>query len=288
MTRRLRGAVAALLLLTGCKAASSETVKPPLWEVTGPQGEKGWVLGTIHALPQAVTWRSPAIDAALAGSDELVLEIADADSVPAIFARLARTPGQPPLAERVVPELRPKVRQVMAEFKLTDAQFAEVESWAAALMISQAAQGEATAEYGLDQALRDATKGKPVGELEGGDMQLRVFDALPEQDQRDLLAGVIDEASRPVSDSGEDPLYDAWAKGDLAALEHESRTGLLADPELGEALLAGRNRAWAPKVAAMLRARRHPLVAVGAAHVVGPQGLPALLEAQGFTVKRVQ
>lgn len=286
--RRVRGVLAALLLLTGCKAASSETVKPPLWEVTGPRGEKGWVLGTIHALPQAVEWRSPAIDAALAGSDGLVLEIADADAVPAVFARLAHTPGQPPLADRVVPALRPKVRQVMAEHKLTDAQFADVESWAAALMISQAAQGEATAEYGLEHVLREATRGKPVSELEGGDVQLRVFDALSEQDQRDLLAGVIDEASAPMSDSGEDPLYDAWAKGDLPALEKEARTGLLADPELSEALLAGRNRAWAPKVAAMLRAGRHPLVAVGAAHVVGAEGLPALLAAQGFMVKRVQ
>lgn len=286
--KSLRGVVAAFLLLAGCKAASTETVKPPLWEVTGPQGEKGWVLGTIHALPQAVAWRSPAIDAALAGSDGLVLEIADAEAVPAVFARLARTPGQPPLADRIVPALHGKLRQVMAEHKLTDAQFADVESWAAALMISQAAQGEATAEYGLEHVLREAAKGKPVRELEGGDAQLRVFDALPEQDQRDLLAGVIDEASAPLSDSGEDPLYDAWAKGDLLALEREARTGLLADPELSEALLGGRNRAWAPKVAAMLRQGKHPLVAVGAAHVVGAEGLPALLEAQGFTVKRVQ
>lgn len=286
--RPLRGALAALLLvaLPACKAAPAEAVRPALWEVTGPQGQKGWLFGTIHALPEAVDWRSPAIDAALAGTDELVLEIADAGAVPAIFQRLARTPGQPPLSARVPPALQAKLAQVMREHKLTDAQFADLESWAAALLISQAAQGDASAEHGLEAVLRTAAAGKPVAELEGAAAQLQVFDSLPEQDQRDLLAGVIEEAAQPAQDV--DPLYDAWAKGDLAALEREAGTGLLADPELQEALLVGRNRAWAPRVAAILRSGRHPLVAVGAAHMVGAEGLPALLEKQGYTVRRVQ
>lgn len=285
--RRLRGAIAALLLiLPACKASPSETVRPALWEVTGPQGQKGWLFGTIHALPQAVSWRTPAVDAALTGSDGLVLEIADAEAVPAVFARLSQTPGQPPLADRVPPSLHARLAQVMREHQLSDAQFANVESWAAALLISQAAQGDATADNGLEEVLRKAFQGKSVGELEGGATQLGVFDALPEQDQRDLLAGVIEEASRPLQDK--DPLYDTWAAGDLKGLEHEARTGLLADPQLHEALLAGRNRAWAPKIAAMLRAGRHPLVAVGAAHMVSADGLPALMTAQGYTVKRVQ
>lgn len=285
--RLLRGAFAALfLILPGCKASQAETVRPALWEVSGPQGQKGWLLGTIHALPEAVDWRSPAIDAALAESSELVLEIADADAVPAVFASLAVTPGQPPLAERVPPDLRAKLAQVMREHKLSDAQFAAMESWAAALVISQAAQGDAVADHGLEHVLRLAVRNKPVSELEGGALQLGVFDALPEQDQRDLLAGVIEEASRPMQEH--DPLYDAWAAGDVAALEREARTGLLADPELREALLAGRNRAWAPKVAAMLRQGRRPLVAVGAAHIAGADGLPALLAAQGYAVRRVQ
>ena len=285
--RRLRGALAALfLILPACKASQAETVRPALWEVTGPQSQKGWLLGTIHALPDAVDWRSPAIDAALAESSELVLEIADAEAVPAVFARLAVTPGQPPLAQRVPSRLRDKLAQVMREHDLSDAQFAAMESWAAALVISQAAQGDAVADHGLEHALRLALKTKPVSELEGGAMQLGVFDALPEQDQRDLLAGVIEEASRPMQEH--DPLYDAWAAGDVAALEREARTGLLADPELREALLAGRNRAWALRVAAMLRQGRRPLVAVGAAHVAGPDGLPSLLAAQGYAVKRLQ
>ena len=56
----------------------------------------------------------------------------------------------------------------------------------------------------------------------------------------------------------------------------------------GEALLVARNRAWAKRVAAMLREGKRPFVAVGAAHVVGAKGLPALLGADGFQLKRIQ
>jgi len=284
---RLRAALAAaLLLLSGCRGAEAETVRPALWEVTGPQGEKGWLFGTIHALPETVDWRTPAMDKALAGSGELVLEIADSRGVPAVFARLSRARGLPRLTDRVPPALRPALRRVLAEHNLSDSQFGDLDTWAAAMMISQAAQGAATAEHGLEAALREAMAGKPIGELEGGATQLAVFDRLPEQDQRDLLAGVIGEAASPPGER--DPLYDAWAKGDLAALERENHTGFLADPELNEALLAGRNRAWVPMIAAILRAGRHPLVAVGAAHVAGDAGLPALLADEGFRVTRVQ
>ena len=62
----------------------------------------------------------------------------------------------------------------------------------------------------------------------------------------------------------------------------------MADVELRAAILTGRNDAWLVKLLPMLEQREKPFVAVGAAHLVGPDGLPALLEAQGYTVKRLQ
>jgi hypothetical protein len=57
-------------------------------------------------------------------------------------------------------------------------------------------------------------------------------------------------------------------------------------PAFAEHLLVRRNARWARTLDAPLR-RGGAFVAVGAAHLVGPRGLPALLAARGFRVSRV-
>ena len=75
--------------------------------------------------------------------------------------------------------------------------------------------------------------------------------------------------------------------GDAAVIEQSTREGFLADPALHEALLAGRNRRWAEVIAPLLEGTPRPLIAVGTAHLVGPEGLAALLEAKGYRIRRL-
>jgi uncharacterized protein YbaP (TraB family) len=61
------------------------------------------------------------------------------------------------------------------------------------------------------------------------------------------------------------------------------------NPGLYDALLKRRNLAWADRLAQELAdGSGVELVNVGALHMVGDDGLPALLAARGFTVERVQ
>ena len=254
--------------------------KPALWEVTGPKGERAWLFGTIHTLPRPAAWHSPAIDKALAGSDRIVVEIAGHDQ--GVFAELSRTPGQPPLASKVPPALRDKLAARLKAVNLDEKAFAEVETWAAALTLAQASAKDANPENGIDRAVVALAGKRPVVELEGTRAQLGIFDGLPEAEQRDLLAAVVAEPDRAADSPAE-----AWLKGDMAAIERETHRGLLADPELRQALFTARNRAWTDRIAAMIDAGGRPFVAVGGAHMAGSEGLPALLAARGYTVRRV-
>ena len=58
--------------------------------------------------------------------------------------------------------------------------------------------------------------------------------------------------------------------------------------EMYQALLVKRNQAWAERIEPLLAEGRRPLVAVGTAHLLGPDGVAALLEARGYTVRRIQ
>ena len=84
-------------------------------------------------------------------------------------------------------------------------------------------------------------------------------------------------------------LAEAWARADRPTLEDYPRWCRCADTPAARArlqrLLQDRNAAMAARLQALHAEGAQPLVAVGALHLVGPQGLPALLQAAGFTVQ---
>jgi uncharacterized protein YbaP (TraB family) len=138
---------------------------------------------------------------------------------------------------------------------------------------------------GVDRALLSSTH-LPVGELEGAQKQLGLFDSLPETAQRAMLSSVVVDAPHAEEDTRQ--LAQAWRNGDMDWIARETGKGLLADPTLRDVLYLRRNRDWSETIARTITQGRHPFVAVGAAHMAGPQGLPALLAARGFRVTRVE
>ncbi len=278
------------LLLAACADDPAPQRHPALWEVSAPGGSKGYVFGTIHALPEGLDWDSPALDKAISASDRLVLELAEETDAAAsrdTFLELGTTPGQLPLDERIDPKHRAALKKALADTRLDPGQFASLEDWATALTLSLAVEAKAGFDpaNGADVALQAKAGNRPVIGLETLAGQLSVFDQLPVTAQKTLLNAVIEESAARARSV---KLVEAWASGDMATLDTEAHSGMLADPRLRDALLVERNREWTRQVAAMLRAGQRPFVAVGAAHVAGVDGLPAMLAAQGFEVRRVQ
>lgn len=276
------------LWLAGCGASSDSgrdwpEPSPALWEVTSPDGNRGWLFGTIHALPDGVAWRTPGFDEALGRSSVLLVEVlqSDLDDAQSVFDRLGTSPDLPPLLQRFEPDERADVTVLLDRAGVSDTSFRHSETWAAALILSASARTGDTAN-GVDRAL--LAERPEVLALESAQAQLSIFDRLPEEEQEDLLLAVAREAAAQRADAS----VKAWLTGDEEAFVALAQDSLLADPELRAALLDARNLAWIERIVAAVDAGDRPFVAVGASHMIGPSGLPALLSARGYRVRRIQ
>ena len=245
------------------------------------------MLGTIHLLPDGVAWRTKDIDRIVSEADLLFVEISDMGNQEAlgrIFVDLGTSQGLPALAQRVPPSKRERLAELIARSGYSPTDFTGIETWAAALILTQS-ENLGEAENGVDRAILNDFSGREVREFEGAYAQLSIFDRLEEEDQRVLLTSTVQDADQAEAEAQR--LLEAWLEGDEATLEEATVTGALKDQQVRDALLVDRNTAWIGKLVPVLRGSAKPLVAVGAAHLVGDDGLPALLEKRGYTVRRV-
>lgn len=266
---------------------------PALWHVEGPNGGEAWLFGGIHALPSDLKWISPKMKKAMDRSDRLVLEVVgleDSAEITKTFQQLGNSPGQPPLADRLPPELRDKGEALRAASRLSPARFETLESWAAAISLAGAATANLAMvrEEGVERVLaaRYRRRDKPVIGLETPARQFTYFDQLEEADQRAMLESVIadaDNAPRAYRD-----MVTSWLKGEPEKLAEAANRGLLQRPQIRERILVRRNRDWAAQIEDLLNLGARPFVAVGAAHLAGDDSVQALLEAKGYKITRVQ
>lgn len=274
-------------------AARAPAANPALWEVSDPDTTI-YLFGTIHLLPPNYSWRTPALDKAIAQSDSLYVETivdpAHPEGIRNALATLDRSQGLPPIGDRVAPSRRPLLEAAIAKSGIPRPAFDKMETWAAAfrLLGVQFAQIGLQGQAGVEQTLKDsfAARGKPIGELETNAQQLAFFDVLPEKAQRALLEGSI----QPPETAGKDfdEMIRGWASGDVEAIARTFNHDLADSPELADTLLKQRNANWSQWIERRLQQPGTVMIAVGAGHLAGPDSVISLLKRQGYRVKRVQ
>jgi uncharacterized protein YbaP (TraB family) len=296
--RYLRRGLAALgiaALASGAALADEAGAKgrPALWQVSD-RDTTVYLFGTIHLLPKDYAWRTPRFEKAVAGSQSLVVEtIIDSSNPMALagdMARLGFRPGLAPLAERVPPAKRAMLEAAIAKTGVPRAAFDRMETWAAAFVLlgTQFKDIGLSGEAGVETVLRSsfASAGKPVGQLETNAEQLGLFDTLPESAQLTLLEGAL-EAPGAMGAQFQGMLT-AWARGDVAQIGATFNEDLAGSPELREALLRRRNVNWTRWIQRRMASPGSVLVAVGAGHLAGSDSVVAMLQREGFRVRRVQ
>lgn len=289
----MRKALTLLLLLVSSACSSpapARPAKPAVWKLSDPDTTI-YLFGTVHVLPTGVSWRTPAFEKMVASADELVLEIADQGdkaATAATYARLAASPGLPPILDRVPADARPRLEALVKKAGLQPSQLDGLETWAVAITLGASLYGEigASPEQGVETQLRTSFAKRPISGLETTAQQLGYFDTMPEATQRTLLISILEDADTAKTDF--DKMVAAWASGDTKAIARTFDDELKKAPEIASVLIDKRNASWADWLKRRLDRPGTVMVAVGAGHLVGKGSVVDLLQRKRVTVRRVQ
>jgi len=276
-------------LLAQAKAKQIQAA-PSLWHIQGEQGEI-YLLGSVHVLPPNIAWRTPAIANALSRSDVFVFEVPQDQSAMTELNTLIQAKGFLPdgesLRRQLPPAALPDYDAAVQASGLPPAMVEHERPWLAGLqmMFAQIGKLKFAADSGVDSLLMsDAAKDQK---------QMRYLETVAEQfallapDDRRLELQEFESSLKDLRDvAGElGPMVKAWSAGDQMALDKVINGDLDEFPEARKLLLDDRNGRWVPKLEAMLKEKHVFFVTVGAGHLTGPKGVPALLRKDGFKVE---
>jgi uncharacterized protein YbaP (TraB family) len=249
-----------------------------------------YILGSMHALPQGTDWDDGAVGTAIDAADELVMELSPAELGAAAAAFRALAPREAPLAidARLTGKALTGYRALEASGGSLNGD--ALDDWAVMVLMGQriAQKAELVPDEGVETQLteRFEAAGKPIMGLERAHAQLMLFETLDPAAQRALLRRAAEKADSGVADVL--AMTAAWGRGDVAALENVINEGIDTVPAARKAILTDRNRRWSTWAIQRMERPGTVLMAVGAGHLVGEDGVPALLEARGVRVRRVQ
>lgn len=287
--RDLRRFLAASAAAT-CLAAGAAGAEPALWEVDGGNSTV-WLFGSVHLLPEGGFEVGGTLADALENAERVCLEIDpgaqdDAETAAITLGRAVDPEGRD-LFELLGPDAD-DVRAAADDADVPLEALAMFEPWFAGLSVSlMAIQARGyDVQHGVEQIVQAEAQeaGKESCGLETLDAQLGMLDGLPAELQSEMLLQALEEADD--IESLVEPMLDAWRRGDEAGLERSLEEDFEGYPELAEALIFRRNERWAEQVSEMLEGDEDVLVVVGAMHLVGDRGLPALLAERGYEVSR--
>ena len=275
-----------------------------LWRATRG-GEEITLIGTLHMDDSrheaTMVALSPALDAA-----RVVLVEAGPEEIAALQSRLARDPALmvqtkgPTLPERLSPELWDKLAQAVRARGVPPFMAAKLQPWYLSMILSippcaLEAMGE---DRGLDARVIEAAeaRGLPVRALEPYDTVFSVFDKMSDADQLSMITSslALEDRSEDMSSTLIDSYFDEearviWEFSRAVALTIEGYSAERVEREFAlmeAALMVRRNQDWIP-VLTRAAADGPVLAAFGALHLSGDQGVLALLQAEGFTLKRL-
>lgn len=251
-----------------------------------------WLFGTYHSSDPEVLSLPPEVRDALVQSRSVAVELLPEEMGDLSALQALLLPTGVRMAALVPDDLHERVIAAFAEVGIPASLADQFWPWAAALTLDYGKENLLEAVEGaqiLDDSVIEMSRkgGKTVVGLETADEQVELLREMSLECQIAYLETSV-EAWEVGPGEERDLLLSLYLRGDHAGMFalFESYRPLLGNEcfaALEHALLTGRNRRMAARLAPMLEVGE-VLVAVGALHLPGPEGLFALLRDEGWEI----
>ena len=282
-------------LLAACAHAQGGST-PLLYEVKS-QSTTVYLFGTIHVGAKKLYPLGAAVEIAFAGSKVLALE-ADPDDQASLMDAMRSGMYRPPdeLSKHISPALYAKLQAALPKIGLPIEYARAMKPYLLGMTIAMMeVQREGyDAQLGLDVhfATLARQEGKQIVELESFAEQIALFNDMPAEVQEAVLQTSLDSIDDGSFRKDLDALVTAWSQGNAEGILDSTKREMDDLPDvtakaLYERIYDERNARMAKKIEGFLGDGRTVFVAVGAGHLVGPAGLPDLLRAKGYAVRRL-
>mgnify|MGYP000052715766 CR=1 FL=1 len=283
------GFAAGLVFSLMLPSASADT---SVWRVSNGEATL-YLAGTVHLLRESDYPLPPEYDQAYREADALVFEV-DLDAMEdlSIQARL--------LAEMTYNDGR-TLREVLNQeaYQALEAYASEVGMPMALMQTFKPGMIVATMQIfefqkmgftpeGVDAHfnVRANEDGKPVLGLETLEEQIAFLASMGEGNESEFMLSSLRDLEG-IEESMEG-MISAWRSGDTELLESMFVTEMREQaPQVYETLLRSRNLNWVPPLIEMLGDEDIEFVLVGAAHLVGEDGLLTLLGQEGYVIEQL-
>ena len=271
-------------------APEASTPHTLLWKISGKGMAKvSYLFGTMHILCSDEAKLSDSLKAVIAGCDEVYFEIKLDDLSNLLGAmKSMQMNDDKKLSDLMSVEKYQKVKNYFSKHG-SMLPFSMLERFKPLLISSliEEQNMNCQATDGMELTIMKELRpyDKPIRGLETMEFQAGLFDSIPYTKQAEELLDYIDSADQYKKMTAD--LAAMYKRQDLDQIDEISRKD---DPAMNgymDLLLYDRNRKWAKNLDTLL-SKKSLLIAVGAAHLPGKDGLIDLLRKDGYTLTPVK
>jgi uncharacterized protein len=285
MSKKLLAASVALFV-----AGLSARAEPAMWVIRDADSTI-YLIGTMHLLKRDAEWNAEKVKKTVHESTELWLEIADMDNQAVLAPLMAKFGLDPqhPLSTRLNEEQKKKLEKFTSAYGIPAVTLEPMRPWLAGIILSAAPLLKAgyDPKSGVERVLttQAIAEGDKIHGFETAEEQLGIFASMSDEEQLAFLTDTLDELEKGIEEL--DRLAKAWVDGDTDTIGRITLNEIKAkSPAVYEKIVVRRNIAWAEKIEQMLKGAGVQQIAVGAAHLAGPDSVQAQLAKRGIKVEK--